>query len=405
MSTPFYDLASLVVVPSGYKASKVYAQKPLTTDGQLTFSRASTATRVNSAGLIETVSSNVPRLDYLGSTCPKLQLEPQRVNLRTHSSDFSNLSPSNVTVDVDNTTSPDGTTNADKITPSGSGYHTVGNSISVTAGQKYTISVFYKYGTHKNIGFYDNNTAGSEITINMETNAFTLGGSVEAGGVVPYGNGWYRAYATFTAGNANMVNYIIFRDNTNNGNYTADGSYSWFYGWQVEAGAYPTSLIQTTTAAVTRLADTASKTGVSSLVGGTEGTMFVEGFQNSPVTCVPFQLSDGTNNNRVQIEISSVGAPLCVVSSGGSTQAVIVGSSKAVGTNRKIAITFKANEFKLYENGQLIGTDTSGAIPVSLSAIYLGSESGNVYTGFTYKQILDFKTALTEAQCKELTAL
>jgi hypothetical protein len=65
MSTPFYDLASLVVVPSGYKASKVYAQKPLTTDGQLTFSRASTATRVNASGLIET--SNVPRLDYLGS--------------------------------------------------------------------------------------------------------------------------------------------------------------------------------------------------------------------------------------------------------------------------------------------------------------------------------------------------
>jgi hypothetical protein len=49
MSTPFYDLASLVVVPSGYKSGKIYAQKPLTTDGQLTFSRASTATRVNAA--------------------------------------------------------------------------------------------------------------------------------------------------------------------------------------------------------------------------------------------------------------------------------------------------------------------------------------------------------------------
>jgi hypothetical protein len=71
MSTPFYDLASLVVVPSGYKASKVYAQKPLTTDGQLTFSRASTATRVNASGLIEEVASNVPRLDYLGSSCPR----------------------------------------------------------------------------------------------------------------------------------------------------------------------------------------------------------------------------------------------------------------------------------------------------------------------------------------------
>ncbi len=49
----FYDQASLVVVPSGYKSGKIYAQKPLTTDGQLTFTRASTATRVNASGLIE----------------------------------------------------------------------------------------------------------------------------------------------------------------------------------------------------------------------------------------------------------------------------------------------------------------------------------------------------------------
>ena len=80
MSTPFYDLASLVVVPSGYKASKVYAQKPLTTDGQLAFTRSTTATRVNSAGLIESVAINVPRLDYTNSTCPKLLLEPSRTN-------------------------------------------------------------------------------------------------------------------------------------------------------------------------------------------------------------------------------------------------------------------------------------------------------------------------------------
>jgi hypothetical protein len=54
MSTPFYDLASLVVVPSGYKSGKIYAQKPLTTDGQLTFTRSNdTATRVGPDGLIE----------------------------------------------------------------------------------------------------------------------------------------------------------------------------------------------------------------------------------------------------------------------------------------------------------------------------------------------------------------
>jgi hypothetical protein len=82
MSTPFYDLASLVL-SQRVKAQKVYAQKPMTTDGQLTFSRASTATRVNASGLIETVASNVPRLDYQGATCgPRLLLEPQRYQRR-----------------------------------------------------------------------------------------------------------------------------------------------------------------------------------------------------------------------------------------------------------------------------------------------------------------------------------
>lgn len=372
----FYDQASLVVVPSGYKSGKIYAQKPLTTDGQLTFTRASTATRVNASGLIETVSSGVPRLDYTNSSCPKILLEPQRSNLYPYSSQLDQWTASGATVTANDAVSPDGTTNADRVQFSAN-TDMVYYSGTGSAGEN-TLSVYAKAksGTSQKFRFFANGatTYSSDQTATAEWQRFTF----------------TYTYSAATAG---------LRGAT-----TGAGDVL-FYGFQHEVGSYATSYIPTTSAAVTRLADTASKTGVSSLVGGTEGTMFVEGFQNSPVTCVPFQLSDGTNNNRVQIEISSVGAPLCVVSSGGTTQAVIVGSSKAVGTNRKIAITFKANEFKLYENGQLIGTDTSGAIPVSLSAIYLGSESGSVYTGFTYKQILDFKTALTEAQAKELTTL
>jgi hypothetical protein len=87
--------ASLILVPSAIKTGEVLVQKPLPNkfadetgnyDGNdpqgsanLTFTRASTATRVNSSGLIETVASNVPRLDYLGSSCPRLLLEPQRL--------------------------------------------------------------------------------------------------------------------------------------------------------------------------------------------------------------------------------------------------------------------------------------------------------------------------------------
>ena len=59
-----FNEASLVLVPSGYKAGKVYSQVPTNGDGDLTFTRASDATRVNSDGEIEVVGSGVPRLDY-----------------------------------------------------------------------------------------------------------------------------------------------------------------------------------------------------------------------------------------------------------------------------------------------------------------------------------------------------
>jgi len=54
MST--YDDASLIMFPSGYKEDKIYSLKPTDGSGDLTFTRASSATRVNAEGLIETAS-------------------------------------------------------------------------------------------------------------------------------------------------------------------------------------------------------------------------------------------------------------------------------------------------------------------------------------------------------------
>jgi hypothetical protein len=48
-----YDDASLIMFPSGYKEDKIYSLKPTDGSGDLTFTRASTATRVNADGLIE----------------------------------------------------------------------------------------------------------------------------------------------------------------------------------------------------------------------------------------------------------------------------------------------------------------------------------------------------------------
>ena len=53
-------------------------------------SRASTATRVNKAGLLETVASGIPRVDYLGNTKGAYLLEPQSTNLIAQSEAFTN---------------------------------------------------------------------------------------------------------------------------------------------------------------------------------------------------------------------------------------------------------------------------------------------------------------------------
>jgi hypothetical protein len=141
------DKASLIVTANGYKASKLYSVVPSDGSGDMTVTRATTATRVNSSGLIESVANNVPRLDYLNSACPTLLLEPQRTNLQTYSEDFSNAVYIKVgaTVRTNTDASPDGTTTADRLSEdSSTGIHTAAISAGQVTGGDYTFSVFVK---------------------------------------------------------------------------------------------------------------------------------------------------------------------------------------------------------------------------------------------------------------------
>ena len=71
--------ASLIVTPNAVKESKLYSVVPSNGNGDMDVVRATTATRVNSLGLIESVASNVLRLNYEAG-CPSILVEPQRTN-------------------------------------------------------------------------------------------------------------------------------------------------------------------------------------------------------------------------------------------------------------------------------------------------------------------------------------
>jgi hypothetical protein len=116
-----YD-ASLIITPNAYKESKLYALKPQSGLGDMTVTRATTATRVNSEGFIEVVP----------------------YNLLQYSEQFDNAawSVNNATVTVNTTTAPNGTLTADTITNvSGS---LIGQSLTFSTGQTFTFSVYLK---------------------------------------------------------------------------------------------------------------------------------------------------------------------------------------------------------------------------------------------------------------------
>ena len=143
----------LALIPSAYKASKIYSVLPADGDGDFAFTRNSTATRVNKEGLVEEVAVNIPRLDYTNGNCPELLLERTSTNLCVYSqSNFNDqvnwlkfLAPSNLTITEDNIISPDGTLSGAKIEYVNNGQDTVfTQNITVVNGEDYVLSIWLK---------------------------------------------------------------------------------------------------------------------------------------------------------------------------------------------------------------------------------------------------------------------
>lgn len=290
-----FDSASLVITPSGYKASKLYSIKPTDGSGDLSVTRATTATRVNSSGLIESVSANVPRLDYSNGTCPSILVEPQRTNLALYSEEFNNASwiKGQTTITINSNISPDGNSNSDTIFEvSNTNSHNVASNylISFVSGTSYTISIYAKNNTNGRgflqIAGFKLGAGATNIRANFNLNNGTLG-SINGGTatISEASNGFYRLTFSFTCGNtiSERINYGLITSSTSTAfeNYLGDSSKGIIlWGAQLEAGSYATSYIPTTSSSVTRNADVISKTGISGI------TTITETFENDTTNVI-----------------------------------------------------------------------------------------------------------------------
>lgn len=362
-------------------------------------------------------TANVPRLDYLGSTCPRLLLEPQRTNLALYSEQFNNASwtkGAQLSVTANSGTSPDGTASADLIYANANSSNCViFNGVTTTVSTVYTSSLFVK-ASGKSWVFIRGINDGVGAYFNVSTGAL---GTVQAGvtaTITNYGNGWYRCTVTQTASFTTGRLVVLTVDNNGSTSVTASGTDGLLiWGAQLEAGAYATSYIPTLAASATRGADACSKTGISSLIGQTEGTIFIDFKLNQAPSDANGRLlqlwatNDTTNaiipivNQSLQLQITTFGA------SAGSA-IITAGPSTLLGLGQnKIAVAYTSTSVVVYRNGVLFASgNPTGFFPTSLTSLDLGGSSfATRNLGNPINQALLFPTRLSNAALAELTTL
>jgi hypothetical protein len=332
------------------------------------------------------MTADVPRLDYLGSSCPSLLLEPQRTNLALYSEQFDNAAwtKTNCTVLANQTSSPSGYVDADEVTTT-STLHALFAVATVTASTAYTFSFYVKRGTMTDLAYrVFNVTAGTNIVAPTSYYSQTTA------------SGWSRITLTFTT----PVGCTSARVDLVANSGVTGTVYVW--GAQLEAGSYPTSYIPTLGTSVTRVADVAIKTGISSLIGQTQGTLFIETEAIGLPTVDQYYMaiSDGTTSNNIYIGFFA-SILVARISNSGSLD-VNINASLSANTKYKIAFAYKENDCVLYINGVNSGDDTSTAIPATskLSFNDFGNESG-----YKVNQSVLFPTRLSNSELASLTSL
>jgi hypothetical protein len=371
------------------------------------------STYVGSDGLIKYAASNTPRFDHNPVSpfaCKGLLIEEQRTNSAQKSAQLDDAYwfKNQATVSADAITSPDGTTTADKIIPSAvSTDHTVGRNSSGAAGA-YTVSAFFKAGEINTVMLYTfiSDFVGS-IVVRLDTLAATLTGSGSPSyTLTAYANGWYRLTLTATHTAAFQFGIRVGNDG-NAATYSGDsvkGIYAW--GAQVEAGAFATSYIPTTTSPSVRSADVCSITGsaFTGIYNQPEGTFLSSSSQPviTSVNALVYAADNNSDTERFNLRHQNSIALSQVV---GVFQTTFGGMGLPTANSiSKMAYAYKATNYAAARNSTLGSSESNGTVP-TIDRIYIGSKGHNSteYLNGHIQFLRLYKKRLPDAKLQSLT--
>ena len=360
------------------------------------------------------ITDNVPRLDYTDSSCPALLLEPLRTNKESNSELLGTYSNSIIRL-VNDTTSPEGLVNANKIVEAAAtARHEIYSDPISFNGNLHTISFFAKADERRYVSaFIGGDPAYGGVTFDLQTGTISQTSGGTTADVVDYGNNWYRCSFTTNYPSSSQV-YLCMRTADNNVDvqtYAGDGT-SGFYIWglQVEAGSYATSYIPTYGSSVTRVVDSCLGAGNANTLNSTEGVLYTElsRFASSGVVdYCSIGISDGTNNNQVVFKFrNSINTFYTTIqSSNGNTRTDLSHTFSDLSETTKIAVKYKVNDFALWVNGVEVRTSNNANTPIGMDTFNFASATLSEPFYGNVNQILIFNTSLSDTELADLTTI
>ena len=307
-----------------------------------------------------TAANNVPRFDHNPTTGQSLGLlvEESRTNLNTNSTDFNSWSATNANATNNTQIAPDGTLTAATLNPTANVNNLIAKNQSAFSAGSYTFSVYAKTNGARWLvmRLYD---VVSTWYVYFDLISGVIGNNgAQLATITSVGNGWYRCSMSQTV-SANAGNILISASDLNlQQMVTSTNNKLFLWGAQLEAGAFATSYIPTTSSTVTRNADNASMTGTnfSSWYNTNQGTLYAEHISNYTKT-----------GNQYIAEIYSDGSNRAVIIDGyfamaGVNGTPVVVTPSSLGSTIKQAISWYSNTgiSTNYQNGTSYALSSSG---------------------------------------------
>jgi hypothetical protein len=329
----------------------------------------------------------IPRIDFTDNTDGHLLLEPQRTNYIEYSNDASQwsdvVSNGTITSTSNYALAPNGENEATRLQLNSTTGYALKSEATTSFNDDYYISIYLKSNTTENqeVTIYGRNSLAISYTVTTQWQRFEV-----------------------SCNNSSGSAFFNFGCRPSQGSDADLDILAW--GGQLEQGTYTTSYIPTNGSTVTRDAETCTGAGSSADFNSEEGVLYLEiAALANDGTNRPISIGDGTTSNVVRFYYSVTDNRIVGNVKSGNSSVFNYNNVLSDATDFiKVAVSYKADDYKMYVNGINVSTDTSGAAPIGLTELAFDNGAGTDNFYGKCKAVRVYKEALSDTDLENLTS-